>query len=126
MKVVKLEDCISKIKSLDNCGVITRSTNHICEDMRKEVKEFEAEPIPEGATNGNMFMTMFPDAEVVEVKYFDGIVSHYQVNLGKINGNQNIVNFKSDWWNAPHKKNCIPSEYDYLEDMELINPQIHR
>lgn len=45
MKVVRLEDCIKEIKSLDNCGVITRSTNHICEDMRAEVKEFDAIPL---------------------------------------------------------------------------------
>lgn len=42
MKVVKLEDCINEIKSLDNNGFVTRSVNHICEDMRKEVKEFDA------------------------------------------------------------------------------------
>jgi len=63
--------------------------------------------IPKNATNGDMIKAMFPDAEVVEVKYFDGIVSHYQVNFGKINGNQNIVNFKSDWWNAPYKENEV-------------------
>jgi len=45
MKVVKLEDCINEIKSLDNNGFVTRSVNHICEDMRKEVKEFEAIPL---------------------------------------------------------------------------------
>jgi len=45
MKVVKIEDCINEIKSLDNNGLVTRSVNHICEDMRKEVKEFEAIPL---------------------------------------------------------------------------------
>lgn len=45
MKVVKLEDCINEIKSLDNNGFVTRSVNHICEDMRKEVKEFNAIPL---------------------------------------------------------------------------------
>ena len=45
MKVVKLEDCINEIKSLDNNGFVTRSVNHICEDMRKEVKEFDAIPL---------------------------------------------------------------------------------
>ncbi len=63
--------------------------------------------IPKNATNGEAIKAMFPDAEVVEVKYFDGVVSHYQVNFGKINGNQNIVNFKSDWWNAPYKESEV-------------------
>ena len=45
MKVVKLEDCINEIKSLDNNGLVTRSVNHVCEDMRKEVKEFDAIPL---------------------------------------------------------------------------------
>ena len=45
MKVVKLEDCINEIKSLDNNGFVNRSVNHICEDMRKEVKEFNAIPL---------------------------------------------------------------------------------
>ena len=45
MKVVRLEDCIDEIKSLDNNGFVTRSTNHVCEDMRKEIKEFDAIPL---------------------------------------------------------------------------------
>lgn len=68
------------------------------------VSSFPAIPIPKGATNGDTIKAMFPDAEVVEVKYYDGIVSHYQVDFGEVNGNQNIVNFKADLWNAPYKK----------------------
>lgn len=45
MKVVNLEDCINEIKSLDNCGFITRSTNHVCEDLRTELKGVEAVPL---------------------------------------------------------------------------------
>lgn len=82
------------------CSDAFTEKSHLCGNYDGKDEEI----IPEAATNGNLFMTMFPNAEVVEVKYFDGIVSHYQVNLGKINGNQNIVNFKSDWWDAPYKK----------------------
>ena len=45
MKVVNLEDCINEIKSLDNCGFITRSTNHVCEDLRTELKGVPAVPL---------------------------------------------------------------------------------
>ena len=80
MKVVRLDDCINEIKSLDNCGVITRSTNHICEDMRKEVKEFDAIPISEGSTREQVFKEVFGIEMMMA-------------------GLKNM-----DWWNAPYKK----------------------
>lgn len=93
MKVVKLEDCINEIKSLDNNGIITRSVNHICEDMRAEVKEFDAIPVPKNATNGDMIKAMFPSDK-------------NELDISKLHlmydGLDFIKEFRKDWWNAPY------------------------
>lgn len=103
-RYVDIEPVMKSIQQLRGCTC--SCSDGIIDDvemMMDMAPDADVVPILEEATNGNMFMTMFPDAEVVEVKYFDRIVSHYKVSFGKINGNQNIVNFKSDWWDAPFK-----------------------
>ena len=101
MKVVKLEDCINEIKSLDNNGVITRSVNHICEDMRKEVKEFDAIPISENMTNEDTIKAMFSNATFMigEEKDEQGTKNLY-VYTDDFEG----FAVDLDWWNAPYKK----------------------
>lgn len=64
--LVYLEDVINEIKSFDNCGLITRSVNHVCEDMRTEVKEVKAIPIErleQIKTEIKKEMEFFPDGE---------------------------------------------------------------
>jgi hypothetical protein len=98
MKVVRLDDCINEIKSLDNNGCITRSTNHICEDIRNEVKEFDAIQIPEGATNGDMIKMLFPGVEVDEK-------SEDTVHLkDKWHNPLVFIQIPKDIWNLPYKK----------------------
>lgn len=97
MKVVTLDSIVSVIRA-------RRGYKKFLSEFINECKIVDATIIPDNATNGEVIMAMFPDAEVVEVKYYDGIVSHYQVDFGEVNGNQNIVNFKADLWNAPYKK----------------------
>ena len=59
-------------------------------DMLEALPPVNAIPIPEGATNGDMIMAMFPNISVYEHG------STYSVN--------NEYNFNSTWWNAPYKK----------------------
>jgi hypothetical protein len=95
MKVVRLDDCINEIKSLDNNGCITRSTNHICEDIRNEVKEFDAIPIPEGATNGDMIKAVFGAKDKDE----NFVIQTITVTMCGIR-----KTFSRDWWYAQYKK----------------------
>ena len=58
-----------------------------------ELSVIEAIPIPNNATNGDMIMVMFPNAELYHG--FRGIV-------GVKFGNMTVV-FDEHWWNAPYK-----------------------
>lgn len=96
------------IMSKDECTI---------EEMLEDASAVQAIPIPEGATNGDMIKALFPsDANELDMSklhlMYDGL--------------DYIKEFRKDWWNAPYRADCIPSEYDCFEDMELRNPQMHR
>lgn len=59
--------------------------------------------ITEGATNGDMIMAMFPDAQI---EILDNVVC---TNI------DNVSWFSLDWWNAPYKK-----EVDDMTDIEKV------
>ena len=61
-------------------------------DIIEKIPTVPAIPIPEGATNGDMFMIMFPD---VIIEILDNTV---YTNI------DNGAWFSLDWWNAPYKK----------------------
>ena len=56
--------------------------------------------IPKNATNGDMIKTMFPDAEIKEIRgTFEGKLLGYRTWLGG-----RSQDFLLDWWNAPFKR----------------------
>lgn len=77
------------------------------EVSRKIVRDFQAtiadsirngEPIPEGATNGEMIKSMFPNVEIEGVEGLEGLQCiAVSIGLG-------TSYFALDWWNAPYKK----------------------
>lgn len=55
-------------------------------------------PIPDNATNGDVIMIMFPDAEVVGIEGLEGFQCvAISIGLG-------TSYFALDWWNAPYEK----------------------
>lgn len=56
-------------------------------------------PIPEGATNGDMIKTMFPNAKVNNTKYSYVV----EVKLPYHTIHDTGLLFDKDWWNAPYK-----------------------
>ena len=51
--------------------------------------------IPEGATNGQMIRTMFPDAKIVS--------GYKEYMLVTFSGNISMT-FNMDWWISPYRK----------------------
>lgn len=74
-----------------------------CLDNEDIVPTVKATPIPEGATNGNMFMTMFPNGDLhskeTEGDYWE--ISHPKKVSYEINYKD--LWFDEDWWNAPYE-----------------------
>ena len=103
-KVTKLKDCGERIGILDD-------------------NIYNAIIIPDNATNGDMIQNMFPNIKVEYIKKLSGM-NYYEVSGMDAFGSTKT--FYEDWWNAPYKENCIPSEYDLSEDIELNNPQMYR
>lgn len=91
---MKNEDIIKMFDDL--CRIVLKAI-----EVEQKTYSFRIPKI--GASNGDIIKAMFPNSEVIEVRYFDEIDSHYKVNFGEINGNQSIVNFKADWWDAPYE-----------------------
>jgi hypothetical protein len=57
-------------------------------------------PVPEGATNGDVLMNAFPDANVHEIRgHFDGELLGYRAWLGG-----RSQDYLLSWWNAPYRK----------------------
>lgn len=62
-------------------------------------------PIPEGATNGDMYMTMFPGAKVVNEKKYTWKYSYVvEVKLPYHTEYDTGLFFSISWWNAPYKR----------------------
>ena len=64
------------------------------------IKAIKQWSIPEGATNGDMIKTVFPNAKV-RTNYYTYCVDvkleyHSQYDTGLL--------FDKDWWNAPYKR----------------------
>ena len=57
----------------------------------------DAIEIPKGATNGDVIIVMFPNANIIKNK------AGYMVNV-KYNNHTCWVNYELDWWNAPYGK----------------------
>ena len=53
-------------------------------------------PIPEGATNGDVIKTMFPNAEYGE----DELGNVFIVSSAQLG----YIAFRESWWNAPYKE----------------------
>ena len=54
--------------------------------------------IPKGATNGDMIMTVFPDAKIQGVEGLEGFqCAAVSIGLG-------TSYFALDWWNAPYRR----------------------
>lgn len=80
-------------KYCPNCG--EKMENGIM--TREEVNTIE---IPDGATNGYMLKSIFPDAEIEEIiGTFDDHLLGYRVWLGG-----RSQDFLLDWWNEPFKR----------------------
>ena len=77
--------------------------------------------IPKGATNGDVIKAMFPNVNFGTLAQDDVIV-----NKDYSNNDEPQVFIPIRVWNAPYKSDCIPSEYDLSEDIELSNPQMYR
>ena len=72
------------------------------------------------ATNRDIIKAMFPNSEI----YTDVVNGIADVEICEDNSE---LRCSVDWLNAPYDPlDCIPSEYDLFEDMELSNPQMHR
>ncbi len=59
--------------------------------------------IPKESTNDDVIKALFPNAKVKELRYFDGVISHYEVNFGEEN-NKAITTYMPTWWDAPYKR----------------------
>lgn len=57
-------------------------------------------PVPEGATNGDMIKTMFPEAIIVPTVL--GTKSMENVFIGESEGTFFVC--QEDWWNSPYRK----------------------
>jgi hypothetical protein len=58
MILVNIEDVCNEIKNMDNNGMITRSVNHVCEDLRTIQPVIE---IPDNATVQDTISALFPN-----------------------------------------------------------------
>lgn len=75
-------------------------TTDLCNDTANLLEKLETESdnsitIPEEATNGKMFMTMFPELNTIEDNG-GSIYVHYP--------DYGWMHFDREWWNAPYKK----------------------
>ena len=77
--------------------------------------------LPDNATNGDVIKAMFPNVNFGTLAQDDVIV-----NKDYSNNDEPQVFIPIRVWNAPYKSDCIPSEYDLSEDIELSNPQMYR
>lgn len=87
MKVISLSEIASRIR-------YRRSGKTLLSEFINQCKIEDAIIIPEGATNGDVFMSMFPD-----LKIEDNIGSIY---MHDDNGIALIIDKK--WLNAPYKR----------------------
>ena len=76
----------------DVSKIVSRCVQH--------AKTVNAIPIPEGATNGDVFLNCNKDAHVL---YDDGIRVAVILVQGDEDGSPCAM-FSADWWNAPYKK----------------------
>ena len=63
----------------------------------EQLTSFDAIPIPEGATNGDIMKLVFPELEFKQGE--DGISTMFM----KMNNSAGIASLYVDWWNAPYK-----------------------
>lgn len=66
----------------------------------KELKPERAIPIPDGATNGDMILTTFPEIGFYETVYVCGI-AYVRVEF---KGLSDIEVFNLEWWNTPYRE----------------------
>ena len=98
------------------CGAYEIETAEMFLNAFKEMKI-----IPDNATNGDVIKAMFPNVNFGTLAQDDVIV-----NKDYSNNDEPQVFIPIRVWNAPYKSDCIPSEYDLSEDIELSNPQMYR
>lgn len=136
------EDCVSRAEMLKYQqylrGKMPNEENHKLWEFIQALPPVTP-TIPKGATNGDVITAMLNNSVYeLEITEIDTVYCEKKVKvIGRskekdpniIGGkNKPLFNctFKADWWNAPYKSDCVPSEYDLSEDIELSNPQMHR
>ena len=89
----KLDECLQSMADLEwNKQVGSSKGLEDAIDIIYDTPTVNAIVIPEGATNGDMIMALFPNASV------------YEHNGGSTYSVNNEYNFNTTWWNAPYKE----------------------
>ena len=91
---MKLGDVIYEKRTVTSIQS-TVSPEHYDDDVQYKVERVNAVEIPDNATNGYMFLALFPNVTVREKMY--GIV-WVELESGE------EIEFTSTWWNAPFNK----------------------
>ncbi len=78
-------------------AVIMSKDERTIEEMLQDAPTVHAVPVPEGATNGDMLMTIFPDERGEHYSYLTPLHLMYD-------GLDFIKEFRIEWWNARYKK----------------------
>lgn len=73
----------------------------MCSDVLSVIKN--CIEIPEGATNGYVVKTVFPDARVSEIIPIANGDEIYYVTIEKVAGITNEMRVTKSWWDAPFK-----------------------
>lgn len=103
MDIVKMsyEEMIDTLKGLV-FGTFDRTTVKEREALDRAIKALSTEPsadaipIPEGATNGDMIKTMFPNVECGK----DELGNVFIISSAQLG----YIAFRESWWNALYKK----------------------
>ena len=95
----KFNEFFERVKCDINSSLESQEVS-MCGNYERETVEMflsafeKATIIPDDATNGEVFMLIFPDAEVeIEGKYITLWLDEYK-----------WLDIDYDWWNAPYKK----------------------
>lgn len=91
---------------MENVELLPKHTNSlpIMEDTKiKPYKKLDVIPIPEGATNGDMFKAMFPNIEVKPHMAY-GLKNGIKIRVYIDEFSVFDLWFPTRWWNAPYKK----------------------
>lgn len=115
-------DCQNEgLSEMVGCGLFDECGKHPdCPFIEIKEGDYNGTPIPDNATNRDIIKAMFPNSEI----YTDVVNGIADIEICEDNSE---LRCSVDWLNAPYDPlDCIPSEYDLSEDIELSNPQMYR